>query len=129
MNIRATFVMATALLLANQMAHANAACDKYVTSYDKTYCVAKLFLESDKDLNAVYTDLRARLKGPAQKQLVLVQREWIKYRDQTCEPQAGTINVDCNHDVNMQRASYLRERLLECKAGICREDLITRPSW
>ena len=35
-------------------ASAQGECDKYRTSYDKTYCFAKLFLESDKELNAAY---------------------------------------------------------------------------
>ena len=35
-------------------AYAQSECDKYKTSYDKTYCFAKLFLESDKELNTIY---------------------------------------------------------------------------
>ena len=38
-------------------AHAAGECDKYTTSYDRTYCLAKLFIESDKELNEIYKAL------------------------------------------------------------------------
>jgi uncharacterized protein YecT (DUF1311 family) len=119
----ATFVIAT------QSAFAAGECDKYTSSYDRTYCFSKLFVESDKELNTVYTELRAAIKEPAQKALTGVQRDWIKHRDQSCQPEAGTINVDCNYDVNRKRTEYLRDRLRECKAGTCRDDMIGSKSW
>lgn len=104
-------------------------CDKYTTSYDKTYCFSKLFVESDKELNTVYNDLRGVIKDSTKKQLVTVQRDWIKYRDKACQPESGTIDVDCNYGVNRKRADYLRDRLRECKAGTCRDDMIAAKSW
>jgi uncharacterized protein YecT (DUF1311 family) len=124
-------LLKTALLsmvLIASAAQAQSECDKYKTSYDKTYCFAKLFLESDKELNAVYGDLRSQLKEPARKQLTEVQRDWIKYRDGKCES-SGAIDVDCNYRVNRDRAEYLRDRARECKAGTCREELIGKKSW
>ncbi|HLP41678.1 MAG TPA: lysozyme inhibitor LprI family protein [Fibrobacteria bacterium] len=103
-------------------------CKDPKTSYDRTYCAAKLFLESDKELNAVYKELKGMLKPEVQKKLVQVQRDWIKYRDNQCESN-GTINVDCNHNVNVARIDFLRERLRECKAGQARPDLIEKQSW
>lgn len=44
----------------------------------------------------------------------------MKYRDNVCQPESGTINVDCNYRVNRERTEYLRDRLRECKAGTCR---------
>ena len=120
---------ATVLLFSSQVAFATGECDKYRTSYDKTYCFAKLFLESDKELNAVYTDLRKIIKDEPKRQLTLVQREWIQYRDRTCQPQPGTIDVNCNYRVNRERTEYLRDRLRECRAGTCREDKIAQASW
>ena len=103
-------------------------CKDPKTSYDRTYCAAKLFLESDKELNAVYKELKGLIKPDVQKKLVLVQREWIHYRDNQCESN-GTIDVDCNHNVNVARIDYLRERPRECKAGQARPDLIEKQSW
>ena len=42
----------------------------------------------------------------------------MKYRDNVCQPESGTINVDCNYRVNRERTEYLRDRLRECKAGL-----------
>lgn len=109
-------------------AHAQSECEKYKTSYDKTYCVAKLFLESDKELNVVYGELKNQLKEPSRKQLTDVQRDWIKHRDEKCE-RSGAINVDCNYRVNRDRAEYLRDRARECRAGTCREEMIGKKSW
>lgn len=121
--------LATAFLgLAASSAFAQDECNKYNTSYDQTYCFAKLFLDSDKELNTVYGELRSQLKDPVRKQLTEVQRDWIKYRNGKCE-RNGAINVDCNYQVNRERAEYLRDRSRECKAGTCREDKIVQKSW
>lgn len=109
-------------------ASAQGECDKYRTSYDKTYCFAKLFLESDKELNAAYKDLRGVAKEAANQKLKTTQLEWIKYRDATCES-SGSINVDCNYRVNRERTEYLRDRARECKAGTCRDEMIAKKSW
>jgi uncharacterized protein YecT (DUF1311 family) len=117
-NLFKTFFICATLFIST--AHAQSECEKYKTSYDKTYCVAKLFLESDKELN--------QLKEPSRKQLTDVQRDWIKHRDEKCE-RSGAINVDCNYRVNRDRAEYLRDRARECRAGTCRDDMIGKKSW
>jgi uncharacterized protein YecT (DUF1311 family) len=104
-------------------------CDKYKTSYDITYCYCKLFVESDKELNVVYKELKDVLKDDMKKKLTETQREWMKYRNNACEEQPGTINVDCNYQVNKERTEYLRDRSRECKTGNCREDMIVKKSW
>lgn len=103
-------------------------CEKYKTSYDQTYCVAKLFLASDDELNAVYKKLKGKTQGEVQKSLVHVQRDWIKYRNNACESQ-GTIDVACNYRVNRERTTALRDRLRECETGSCNDALIGKPSW
>ena len=122
-------LLAGVFVLASQSALAQGACDKYTTSYDRTYCFSKLFVESDKELNSVYNELRNILKGTARNQLTEAQRDWINYRDQKCQPSSGTITVDCNYEVNRKRTEYLRDRLRECKVGTCREEMIGRKSW
>jgi uncharacterized protein YecT (DUF1311 family) len=117
-----------AALAVTSAAHAQGECDKYTTSYDKTYCMAKLFVESDKDLNEVYGALTKVIGEPVRLQLRDTQRTWIRYRDHACEAK-GTIDVDCNYRVNHERANYLRDRLTECKAGTCRNPMIVSRSW
>lgn len=125
--IKTTLVTAGALLTQSVLAAGE--CDNYRTSYDRTYCYVKLFTESDNELNQVYKSLRDVLKDEQRKSLIETQRAWMKYRDQSCEAQTGTINVDCNYDVNRKRTDYLRDRLRECRAGTCRNDMIASPSW
>lgn len=103
-------------------------CEKYKTSYDQTYCIAKLFLASDNELNAVYKKLKGKTQGEVQKSLVQVQRDWIKYRNGACES-AGAIDVNCNYRVNRERVTYLGDRLRECETGSCNNALIGKPSW
>ena len=98
------------------------------SSYDATYCMCKLFVESDKELNEVYKELSSTIKPDQKKKLVQVQRKWLKFRDSSCES-SGTINVDCNYKVNKARTDALRDRLRECKTGHCREDLIVQEDW
>jgi len=117
-----------ALGLSASAAYAQGECDKYRTSYDKTYCFAKLFVESDKELNTAYNDLRGVAKEPAKTELKQTQLQWIKHRDASCES-SGAINVDCNYRVNRERTEYLRDRARECKAGTCRPDMISKKSW
>lgn len=117
------FVMASGAVFAGDE------CDKYKTSYDQTYCYAKLFVESDKELNAVYNELKGKLKDDMKKKLAETEREWMKYRTKTCEEEPGTITLDCNYKINRERTEYLRDRLRECKTGNCREDMITGKSW
>lgn len=122
--------LAAGMIFSAQFSHAQNtdSCDKFKTSYDKTYCVAKLFLESDKELNAVYTELRKPLKDTVKQQLTETQREWIKYRDASCE-RSGSINVSCNYKVNRERTEYLRDRARECKTGNCNDAAIAKKSW
>lgn len=103
-------------------------CTNPTSNYDKTYCIAKLFMESDKELNEVYSDLRKMLKSEEQKGLKAVQLEWISYRNTSCEDK-GMIAVDCNFKVNKARTEYLRDRLRECKTGHCQPQLVKAKSW
>jgi uncharacterized protein YecT (DUF1311 family) len=104
-------------------------CDKYSTSYDTTYCLSKLFVESDAELNVAYKELQGVLDQESSKELKMVQRKWIKYRNSQCETSPGTINVRCSYDVNVKRTNYLKDRFRECKVGDCDRHLIASPSW
>lgn len=110
------------------IAMANDPCAHFKTSYDQTYCTAKLFLESDNELNEVYKELKAQLSPEVAKGLTQTQRDWIRHRDMACENK-GNINVDCNFRVNRERTEYLRDRLRECKTGNCQINAITKQSW
>jgi uncharacterized protein YecT (DUF1311 family) len=117
------------VLVSSGVAFAEGECDKYTTAYDRTYCMGKLFVESDKELNVVYKDLKNILKPDLKKKLTETQREWISYRDNACQNQPGTIDVACNYKVNKERTEFLRDRLRECRTGNVRADMIAKKSW
>lgn len=73
-------------------------------------------------------ELRKPLKTDVKQQLTETQRDWIKYRDASCE-RGGAINVSCNYKVNRERAEYLRDRARECKTGNCNDAAIVKKSW
>ncbi len=125
----AKLLIAAAAIFATHTASAIEACDRYTTSYDRTYCASKLFVESDAELNKIYKELRQFTKGGTDKELVQTQRDWIKHRNASCESNPGTINVNCNYRLNRERTEYLRDRLRECRTGSCNASAITRPSW
>ena len=124
----AALLLGIALLTASA-ARAQAPCEQYSSAYDRTYCISKHFIESDRELGEVYQALRAQLKNDTRQRLTQVQRDWITHRNQSCQPTENSVNVECNYRINRERTEYLRARLRECKTGSCRIDLITRPHW
>lgn len=132
MQIKSTAKILLTTLLASAPLISNAdipACNKYNTSYDKTYCASKMFFESDNELNKVYKQLNKYIDKKTANNLKLVQREWIKYRNAKCESTPGTIMMDCSYYVNTERAEYLRKRVIECKSGACDNDAIAIRNW
>jgi uncharacterized protein YecT (DUF1311 family) len=113
----------------SQTALAEGECDEHQAGYDRTFCLAKLLIESDNELNTVYQDLRKLIKEDSKKQLTFVQQEWMQYRDITCQSRPGAITTGCAYNLNRERTNYLRDRLRECKTGACRNDKIEQKNW
>lgn len=104
-------------------------CDKYTGTYDRTYCLSKLFVDSDGELNEVYKDLRERLDDNGKSALKKAEIKWLKYRTGRCETSPGTIDVRCSYEVNVERANYLRDRIRECRSNHCDNAAVGRQSW
>jgi uncharacterized protein YecT (DUF1311 family) len=100
-----------------------ASCVKPAPGYDTTYCFAKLFVESDNELNVAYKNLNSILNPEQKKKLLGSQRSWIKFRNASCSD-GGSINVDCNFEVNKKRTKFLLDRITECKIGACKNELL-----
>ena len=111
------------LLLSLASGSVFAGCEKPAPGYDSTYCMAKLFVESDNELNDAYKNLSVLLNPEQKKKLIGAQRSWIKYRNAKCSD-GGTIMVDCNYEVNKNRTKFLLDRITECKIGSCKNDLL-----
>jgi len=105
-----------------------AGCEKPSQGYDTTYCFAKLFLQSDEELNEAYKSLSALLNPEQKKRMIGAQRSWIKFRNAKCSD-GSSIMVDCNFEVNKNRTKFLLDRVTECKIGACKNDLIGSESF
>ena len=121
-------IIVSLLLLLTASQGVFAGCEKPAAGYDSTYCLAKLFVESDNELNDTYKNLSSLLNSDQKKKLIAVQRSWIKFRNSKCSD-GGTITVDCNYDVNKNRAKFLLDRITECKIGSCKIDLIASENF
>jgi uncharacterized protein YecT (DUF1311 family) len=111
---------------------ANAGCENPRPGYDEVYCMAKLFMESDNELNKAYRDLGSLLTTDQKKTLKSRQVQWIKYREKKCFQESnrgGIISVSCNFQVNKSRTKFLLDRITECKIGACKSSEINRSDF
>lgn len=130
MSIKKIITAAAAGLMFATAAHAiETQCDKYSGTYDRTYCLSKLFVDSDAELNVVYKELRDLLNDSGKKALKNAEVKWLKYRTDRCETSPGTIDVRCSYEVNVDRTNYLRERARECRSSKCDNNAVGRQSW
>ena len=82
-------------------------------------CTSKEIKHQDKRLNSAYKALKNSLSKSRQKELLTVQRLWIKYRDANCgfynDPNGGTMHrlfaQECFMDATRSRANELKSML------------------
>ena len=66
-----------------------AVCKEMKTQREMNECLASAYGDADRDLNALYASVKARLDPVAIGNLQVAQRAWIRYRDSDCEAEAG----------------------------------------
>lgn len=86
--------------------------------YDRSYCLAKLFVASDNQLNDTYQQLRKRLSDGQKDRLNLGQRIWLDYRSSQCLTD-NKFDLECNLEINNARITYLQSLIKKCDAGHC----------
>ena len=64
-------------------------CESPQTTLDMNMCSSQEFKAADTKLNQLYQQLRAKLNSKQQQKLTVAQRTWIKFRDETCNYEAG----------------------------------------
>ena len=65
-------------------------CKNPMTQVEMTICAGRAAKASDRELNRVYRQVRAKYKGTAQdNRLVTAQLAWMKFRDAECTMAAG----------------------------------------
>jgi len=80
------FLLALAPLMLTPMAHA-VDCDNASDQATMNQCASQQHAAADKELNALYQQITARLKAnpDSKKLLVGAQRSWIAFRDAECK--------------------------------------------
>lgn len=97
-------------------------CDKPRDDFDGLYCLNKIYIEADKELNESYKALRAYLNDAEKQQLKKTQIAWIKERNSSCSlRQDGMffVSLGCTTKTTVDRTNTLKDRIRECKATGC----------
>ncbi len=95
-------------------------CAKTTTTLEINECTAREAKAADRLLNQSYQKLRPKLSTKQRQRLTQAQLEWIKFRDRTCEYEAGELGggtastaayVSCVTRVTTQRTADLQRYL------------------
>lgn len=111
---------AAALVLLPRLALAD--CEHTKNDFDDVYCLAKIYINADGDLNDAYKSLVAKLNAEQKKSLKSGQVAWIKQRNESCgqaESDGYYVDLDCAVTTTRKRSDFLIERRKECEAGAC----------
>ncbi|MBE3026413.1 DUF1311 domain-containing protein [Janthinobacterium sp. BJB1] len=110
------------LLCASGAVFANSACDTPRNDFDGLYCLNKVYQEADKELNANYKTLAAKLDASGKQTLKSGQLAWIEKRNKTCSKRESSgfyVNLDCATQTTIERAQFLQDRVRECVSAGC----------
>ena len=103
-------------------AFADSACDHPKNDFDGVYCLNKIWIEADQNLNATYQKLNAKLDAAGKSALKQGQREWIKSRNSSCSETKEDhffVDLDCAAKTTIQRTQFLEDRYRECVSAGC----------
>ena len=123
----AALVAGLALHLGGSAARADCAASK--NDFEDVYCYAKVYIESDNDLNAAYKALTAVLDTNAKSLLKKSQLAWMKSRNKECgqtDSDGYYVDLSCAVDFTRNRTQFLRDRKAECDAGKCDLDALSK---
>ena len=97
-------------------------CKSPQTTLDMNICSSQEFKAADTKLNQLYQQLRPKLNSKQQQRLTAAQRSWVKFRDETCDYEAGKFEGGtlaaptygyCRARVTQQRVKDLEDYLKE----------------
>lgn len=97
-------------------------CDKPRDDFDGLYCLNKVYIETDAELNLVYKELVSRLSPDGRTRLKETQLAWIEERNTSCAKRIDAgffVNLSCATRSTRNRLQVLQERVRECKSAGC----------
>ena len=109
-----------ASLLGSAAAHAD--CDRPKNDFDDLYCLDKVYIQADKDLNDEYAKLSKQLDANGKAALKHGQLAWIKSRNEQCsmkDDHGFWVNLDCATQTTIGRTQFLQDRNRECASAGC----------
>ncbi|HZR38281.1 MAG TPA: lysozyme inhibitor LprI family protein [Nevskia sp.] len=112
--------LAFAALALGTAAHAD--CDRPKNDFDDLYCLDKVYIQSDKDLNDEYGKLSKQLDANGKAALKRGQLAWIKSRNEQCsmkDDHGFWVNLDCATQTTIARTQFLQDRNRECASAGC----------
>jgi uncharacterized protein YecT (DUF1311 family) len=115
-------LLAASLLLTSVSTFAQQNCDKPRDDFDGLYCLNKIYIETDAELNEVYKELAPRLPAEGKSKLKESQLAWIEERNSSCSKKLDTgfyVNLACATRSTRSRLQLLQERVRECKSSGC----------
>jgi len=118
--VKAKAVFAAAALLGAASAHAD--CDHPRNDFDDLYCLDKVYIQSDKDLNDAYGKLAKQLDANGKAALKHSQLAWIRSRNDQCsmkDDHGFWVNLDCATQTTIGRTQFLEDRYRECVSAGC----------
>lgn len=111
---------ALALAAAPTLAQQN--CDKPRDDFDGLYCLNKVYVETDAELNRAYKELMGKLPNDARTRLKQTQIAWIDQRNGSCSRKIDSgffVNLSCATRTTRERLEFILERTRECKSSGC----------
>lgn len=115
-------ITAALLFAMPAVAMANSNCDNPKNDFDDLYCLNKVYLQADKDLNASYGKLMKKLDGNGKALLKKGQLAWISSRNNECSYTDGRgffVNLACATSTTIERLQFLDDRYRECVSSGC----------
>lgn len=97
-------------------------CDQPRDDFDGLYCLNKVYIETDAELNRAYKELSGHLKPEQRQRLKQTQLDWIETRNTTCSRRLDTgffVNLNCATRTTRERLDVLQERVRECRSSGC----------
>jgi uncharacterized protein YecT (DUF1311 family) len=64
-------------------------CKSPQTTLDQNVCSSQEFQAADRKLNQVYQQLQPKLNSKQKQRLIVAQRSWLKFRDESCDYESG----------------------------------------
>ncbi len=97
-------------------------CEKPKNDFDGLYCLNKIYVTADKELNDSYKKLVSKLDPTMKTSLRDSQRKWMETRNAECswkDERGFYVNMQCATDKTVERKNFLDDRFRECIAVGC----------